>query len=89
MAQLHRSRTDPLTPCDANPGPSPLVVTLGTAEKALPRRQVPAWGEARALHPVGEMGFAPRSRAPPKGGVLVFIYSAARCIHSTLSISIT
>jgi len=31
----------------------------------------------------------PGSPAPPKGGVLIFIYSAAHCIHSTLSISIT
>lgn len=77
------------TPCDASPVSQPARVPLEDSSKALPGPQVPARGEAGALQPLGEMGLAPRSRAPPKGGVLVFIYSAARGIHSTLSISIT
>lgn len=74
---------------------------LGDSRNAVPRPQVLVQGnattpshlaapwlrtQARCSAPtrVGEMGFN-----TPKGGVLVFIYSAAHCIHSTLSISIT
>lgn len=74
---------------------------FGDSRNTVPRPQVQVQGKVTALSHMAAPWLGTRGRCSasprvaemgfntPKGGVLVFIYSAAHCIHSTLSISIT
>lgn len=73
----------PTNPVPSNPEPGSLHGRVWKGTSAVGSQQYRQEGAQQGPNP--HLG----SPAPPKGGVLVFIYSAAHCIHSTLSISIT